>query len=54
MILGTYKFDVHPAPTVPNHLIFEAGARVVRAEARKILRTPALLRRSTGPPASGC
>jgi hypothetical protein len=31
------------APTVANHLIFEAGARVVRAEARKILRTPALL-----------
>jgi hypothetical protein len=31
------------APTVANHLIFEADARVVRAEARKILRTPALL-----------
>jgi hypothetical protein len=31
------------APTVANHLIFEADARVVRAEALKILRTPALL-----------
>jgi len=31
------------APTVRNHLIFEADARVVRAEARKILRTRALL-----------
>jgi hypothetical protein len=31
------------APTVHNHLVFEAAARVVRAEARKILRTGALL-----------
>src|ERR1035438_10490208 len=31
------------SPTVANHLVFEADARVVRAEARKILRTPALL-----------
>jgi hypothetical protein len=31
------------APTVHNHLVFEAAARVVRAEARKILRTRALL-----------
>jgi hypothetical protein len=31
------------APTVANHLVFEADARVVRAEARKILRTRALL-----------
>jgi ABC-type cobalamin transport system ATPase subunit len=31
------------APTVANHLIFEADARVVRAQARTILRTPALL-----------
>jgi hypothetical protein len=31
------------APTAANHLIFEAGARVVRAQARTILRTPALL-----------
>jgi hypothetical protein len=31
------------APTVANHLVFEADARVVRAEARTILTTPALL-----------
>jgi hypothetical protein len=31
------------SPTVANHLVFEADARVVRAEAWKILRTPALL-----------
>ena len=31
------------APTVHNHLVFEADARVVRAEARKILSTRALL-----------
>jgi hypothetical protein len=31
------------APTVHNHLVFEAAARVVRAEAQKILRTRALL-----------
>lgn len=31
------------SPTVANHLVFEADARVVRTEARKILRTPALL-----------
>ncbi len=31
------------APTVANHLVFEADARVVRGEARTILRTPALL-----------
>ena len=31
------------APTVANHLIFEADARVVRAQARTILSTPALL-----------
>ncbi len=31
------------SPTVANHLIFEADARVVRAEARTILHTPALL-----------
>jgi ABC-type cobalamin transport system ATPase subunit len=31
------------APTIANHLIFEADARVVRAQARTILRTPALL-----------
>ena len=31
------------APTVANHLVFEADARVVRAEAQKILRTRNLL-----------
>jgi hypothetical protein len=31
------------SPTVANHLAFEAAARTVRAEARKILSTPALL-----------
>lgn len=31
------------SPTVANHLIFEADARVVRAHAQKILTTPALL-----------
>lgn len=31
------------SPTVANHLVFEADARVVRAEAEKILSTPSLL-----------
>src|SRR5437764_13025148 len=31
------------APTVANHLIFEADARVVRSQAEKILATPRLL-----------
>jgi hypothetical protein len=31
------------SPTEANHLVFEADARVVRAEAEKILSTPALL-----------
>ena len=31
------------SPTVANHLIFEADARAVRAQAQKILATPALL-----------
>jgi hypothetical protein len=31
------------SPTVANHLTFEAAARVVRAQARTILSTPALL-----------
>jgi hypothetical protein len=31
------------SPTVANHLAFEAAARTVRAEARTILSTPALL-----------
>src|SRR5205814_805629 len=30
-------------PTVANHLIFEADARVVRSQAKKILATPSLL-----------
>ncbi len=31
------------APTVANHLVFETDARIVRAEAQKILASPALL-----------
>jgi hypothetical protein len=31
------------SPTVANHLVFEADARTVRAQAIKILATPALL-----------
>jgi hypothetical protein len=31
------------SPTVANHLVFEAAARTVRAQADKILATPALL-----------
>ena len=31
------------APTVANHLVFEADARTVRAQAQKILADPALL-----------
>jgi hypothetical protein len=31
------------APTVANHLVFEADARIVRTEANTILVTPALL-----------
>ena len=31
------------APTVANHLVFETDARIVRAEAQKILANPALL-----------
>jgi hypothetical protein len=31
------------APTVANHLIFEADSRIVRTQARQILSTPALL-----------
>jgi hypothetical protein len=36
------QIEAH-APTVANHLVFEADARVVLAHARQILRTPALL-----------
>jgi hypothetical protein len=42
ILAGDLETEDH-APTVANHLVFEADARVVRAEARKILRTPALL-----------
>jgi hypothetical protein len=31
------------SPTVANHLVFEADARVVRTQAQTILSTPALL-----------
>ena len=31
------------SPTVANHLVFEADARIVKAQAAKILATPALL-----------
>jgi hypothetical protein len=31
------------SPTVANHLVFEADARIVRTQARTILATPALL-----------
>jgi len=31
------------SPTVANHLVFEADARIVRTQAAKILATPALL-----------
>jgi hypothetical protein len=41
-LAGALETEDH-APTVANHLVFEADARVVRAEARRILRTPALL-----------
>jgi hypothetical protein len=34
------------APTVANHLAFEADARVVRAEAQKVLASPGLLPRT--------
>jgi hypothetical protein len=41
-LAAALQIEAH-APTVHNHLVFEADARVVRAEARKILRTRALL-----------
>jgi hypothetical protein len=41
-LAASLQTEAH-APTVANHLIFEADARVVRAQARTILRTPALL-----------
>jgi len=42
VLAGSLDVEAH-APTVANHLIFEADARVVRAEAEHILATPALL-----------
>jgi hypothetical protein len=42
ILAGDLETEAH-APTVANHLVFEADARVVRAEAQKILRTPGVL-----------
>lgn len=41
-LAGDLETESH-SPTVVNHLVFEADARVVRAEAEKILSHPALL-----------
>jgi tRNA U34 5-carboxymethylaminomethyl modifying enzyme MnmG/GidA len=41
-LAGALQIEAN-APTVANHLIFEADARTVRAQADKILATPALL-----------
>jgi hypothetical protein len=41
-LAGGLETESH-APTVANHLVFEAEGRVVRAEANKILSTRALL-----------
>jgi hypothetical protein len=41
-LAGALEIEAH-APTVANHLIFEADARTVRAQADKILATPTLL-----------
>lgn len=41
-LAGDLEVESH-SPTVANHLVFEADARVVRAQARNILATPALL-----------
>jgi len=41
-LAGDLEVEDH-SPTVANHLTFEADARVVRAQAEKILSTPALL-----------
>ena len=41
-LAGDLEIESH-SPTVANHLLFEADARVVRAEAQKILADPALL-----------
>ena len=42
VMAGDLETESH-SPTVANHLVFEADARVVRAEAEKILSTHALL-----------
>ena len=42
------------SPTVANHLLFEAAARAVRAQAQKILAARRCCRPSTGPPTSAC
>jgi tRNA U34 5-carboxymethylaminomethyl modifying enzyme MnmG/GidA len=41
-LAGALQIEAN-APTVANHLIFEADARTLRAQADKILATPALL-----------
>ena len=42
ILAGSLEIEAH-APTVANHLAFEADARTVRAQAEHILATPALL-----------
>jgi hypothetical protein len=42
VLAAALEIESH-SDTVANHLVFEADARVVRAQARKILATPALL-----------
>ena len=42
ILAGSLEVEAH-APTVANHLAFEADARIVRTQAAKILATPALL-----------
>jgi hypothetical protein len=42
IMAGDLETESH-SPTVANHLVFEADARVVRAEAEKMLSTRALL-----------
>jgi hypothetical protein len=42
VLAGDLETESH-APTVANHLVFEADARVMRTQARKILSTRALL-----------
>jgi hypothetical protein len=41
-LAGDLVIESH-SPTVANHLVFEADARVMRGEAQKILANPALL-----------